>query len=294
MLGAMLDYQSKFMDAEIKRLHPNGFDMTTMHHSLCSHMISECQELMDCQPWYFHKKPQASTQYTTLTELVDVWKWMLNLMFVHGFSAQEFLQVFCEKSTVVESRIRAETLARSKPGPMLILDIDGVLCDRDTPLMALAHKQFGTGVQGCKTPKEVKAAMGAKHYAALKTLFYQSDHFDRCLPNTGAIQALNEHKGIAPVLLLTARQVKKHARLHFQTIKWLHENGVQYDGLVCMEEKGKALESWCDPESVFLDDDQSNVDDVAPVCNSILYKDPIQIVQSLERVRQRSADRGPR
>lgn len=287
MLAAMFAYQSEFMAKEIKRLHPEGFDLTQMHHSLCSHLISEGQELMDCEPWYFHKKPAAATRYTMITEMVDVWKWLMNLMHVHQVTPQEFVSVFCEKSTVVESRILAETFARSKPGPILVIDLDGVLIDRDSALMSYCHNTCGTRTQHCKTPKDVRLCVGGQAYAKLKTGFYQSKFFDWCKPMVPAIEALNTAKAAGVgVLILTARPVKKHARLHFQTIKWLHEHGVQYQALVCMEEKGKALESWCDPSSIFLDDEQANIDDVAPICTSRLYTGAQMISDAIEELKK--------
>lgn len=285
-LEAMIAYQKKFQAGELARIFPKGYDKTALHHYLCSHIMSETQELMDCVPWMLHK-PIGRGQLTrkaTVVEMIDIFKWLLNVMDLHEVTAEEFYREFCEKSAVVESRIRATKFALSNPGPCLILDMDGVLVDRDTRLLAFINKKVQEGMQEVFTTlSRAKSTMGQRTYEKLKTEFYQGTYFKECVGIAEVCDQVRKPLGI-PVVILTARDVKNHPGLHFQTIEWLHKNDIQYDALICMGEKAKALAAWCDERSVFVDDDKHNVDDVANVCHSVIYTHPATVRDAIKKV----------
>jgi hypothetical protein len=280
----MLAYQAQFQAKELQRIFPEGFDKTALHHSLCSHLISEAQELMDCVPWMLHKPIGRgdSTRKATVTEMIDVFKWLLNLMILHEVSFNEFNLEFCEKSTVVESRIKASQFARKEKGPILVLDMDGVLCDRDTKLLQFVNKCSGFKFD---TIKAAKAYLGQKDYEGFKFRFYEEIGFGTCEEISEVTSLLKKIIGV-PILVLTARDVKRHPGLHFKTIQWLHDSGIQYDALVCMSEKEKALASWCHPGSCFVDDDPTNIERVSLVCTAKLFEGPQTVMDAIQHVQK--------
>ena len=280
-LRTALEYQKSFMEKELARLYPKGFDLTTVHHGLCTHIVEEAMELLACEPWHFHKKPAKATRYTMITEAVDVFKWLLNVMIVHNIQHDEFLRVFCEKSAVVENRVATEVFVKSNPGPCLILDLDGVLCDRDSALLEFAKTP-------ALTVKEFKASIGQKQYERVKRAFFDSDNFASCKPKKAEIEMLNSCRGDVPVVILTARDVKTHARCHFVTIEWLHTHGIAYDALICYPEKDRALAGWCSHDSIAIDDEQEQIERMMHVCDAHRYfSSPLLIRTSLETLKER-------
>lgn len=281
--ATMLHQQSDFQQGELDRLFPKGdWDKTQLHHALCSHMIAEAQELMDTQPWYLHKKPQASTRYATVTEMVDCFKWLLNLLVLHGVSAAEFQTTFEEKSFVVKDRIRTEVFVHSNPGPCLILDLDGVLCDRDSRLVDFYDKNWRRydegvrewhlktfGKESVSTMYDLRQVLSAAAYERLKFDFYESGEFFNCLPFSDVLDTAKYAAGEGvPVVLLSSRSVRKHPRLHFLTIGWLESHQVEYDALIFADDKDKALVGWADRRCVLWDDDDRFIETVKRICCS--------------------------
>lgn len=266
-------YQKAFLKSEIRRLFDRPFNVDALHHSLCSHMMSEVQELMDCRSWMLHKKPPNSTRYNTITEMVDVYKWLLNVMILHDVTPEEFKTVFIQKSRVVEDRIKTEVFVRSGPGPCLVCDIDGVICDRDTVLLDFVNSKSGTSFQSIR---DLKATLSAKEYALCKKNFYESDSFEKCPPMESSIRALRSLAGSVPIVLLTARNVKRDANLHFHTLRWLEAHKVPYSALLFDEEKDRALH-WASPSSIGIDDDPEQVERMNRVIEARLFKDHITI-----------------
>ena len=267
-LFGMLEAQRAFQSKEMKRIFPNGYDVDALHHSLCSHMIAECQELMDCRPWMLHKKPPAMSKYTTTTEMVDVFKFLLNLMILHGVTPTEFSAAFNQKSLVVEDRIRTEVFVRSRPGPVLVCDLDGVLVDRDSQLLEFIRKSTEAPEISLE---EAKKRIGPRLYERYKYQFYDSDSFYNCKPYPDAVKMYQALKKDIPVVILTARDVKRHAGIHYYTLKWLRDNFIEYDALIFYEEKDKALVGWCDPQSIAIDDEERQVERMNRICDAWKY-----------------------
>ncbi len=280
MLEQMLNIQAAFQSRELERVFPEGIpEKAALHHHLCSHLISEGQELMDCEPWMLHRKPRPATKYTTTTEMVDVLKWLMNLMCLHGVSADELYRVFREKSIVVEDRIKTETFIHSKPGPCLIVDLDGILVNRDDALIRFINMRRSLLKEEEYTcVGQAKDGLPPSVYENLKYEFYDSDQFLECEPFKPAIDALKfksmhlslMNGGLAvPIVILTARDVKAHAKLHFLTIEWLRKYNVPYDALLFAAEKDKALASWCDSRSIAIDDEKDQIERLSRICKPI-------------------------
>lgn len=282
MLEPAYDYQRRFLASELQRLFKEAYDVDALHHSLCSHMMSEVQELMDCRPWMLHKKPPAGTRYNTVAEMVDAFKWLLNIMTLHDVTEEEFWIVFEQKSRVVEDRIRTEIFTKSKPGPCLVCDIDGVLCDRDSVLLSFINRETSNSFHSVS---QAKTRLGSKEYAVCKRDFYASDYFVTCPPMEDSLQQLRSASEHVPVVLLTARNVRRDANLHFLTLKWLEDQGVRYSALLFDEEKDRALH-WADSLSIGIDDSPEQIERMNRVIEAREFRSASTISDAIMDVRE--------
>lgn len=286
MLQDMLETQAEFQVHELMKYFPDGkIDKDALHHSLCSHLISEAQELMDCVPWMLHKPVGRgqSTRLGKITEMVDVFKWLMNLMILHGVSAEEFYEVYNMKSTVVCSRCDANDFVKSRPGPCLILDLDGVLVDRDSRLLAFLNQGSKPHLQATSI-SYWKKREGLAAYEKAKHDFYEGPGFTDCPEIQETVSLIKQATDI-PIVILTARDVRNHPRLHFDTIEWLDNHSICYKALICMADKAKALVGWCHKESVFVDDEREHVEAVSTVCHAWQYENPSTVAEAIEKVR---------
>jgi hypothetical protein len=83
-------------------------DAALKHLVYCTHLGQEVSELLDCIPWKFNRKLAPLPRKRLLEEAVDVQKLLINVLELHGVTAEEFRNAFHEKSAVVEQRARGE------------------------------------------------------------------------------------------------------------------------------------------------------------------------------------------
>lgn len=79
-----------------------------VHNALCLHLIGEVTEVLSCMPWKLHRKNRASSRRHLLEELIDVQKFLMCLMVHHGFTAEDVVEMFHIKSSIVEKRAQRE------------------------------------------------------------------------------------------------------------------------------------------------------------------------------------------
>lgn len=280
-LSAMFARQGEHQSREIARY---GLDLSTpkardaFHLALCRHLHGEVDELVRCVDWKIHARGETSSPRTIAQECVDVAKFLINIMLLHGISARDFVVAFHEKSTVVEKRVALEEMRlkadRGELGPILVCDLDGVVCARDTALMSFAVRRASEdiGPKHLQTTHQYRELFGQRQYEQLKRDFYESGGFLVCDVVVAARKTLTVAKeGYAiPILICTSRDVKRYPHLEWETHEWLRRNAVPYDAIVFSAEKERAL-TWIPRESIAVDDEEEHVSKLAYVCDARKY-----------------------
>lgn len=272
-LYAMWARQRAHWNNEVDRCNLDRYSVNDLHLRLAAHMHSEIDEITRCADWKLHAAGSMAPRSHIVEECVDVWKFMLNLLVLHGIEPDEFRTAFEEKSFVVERRVELERLkarCAASPTPMLICDIDGVLCDRDEELLAFAETQehaSGFMSKEATSVTEWKRIKGQAKYEALKRDFYLDGGFLRASPMLRSILALRKAAQMhgVPILLLTSRDVKRYPHLEFETHEWLRRHDVPHDAVCFATEKERAI-TWVDPRSVAIDDEREHLDKMLLVC----------------------------
>ena len=80
-------------------------DKRRYHITTCMQLIKEVTELLDCYPWKSERSMVQATREVLLDELVDVFKFFMNLLILHGVLPEEFQRAYDEKSQRVEKRL---------------------------------------------------------------------------------------------------------------------------------------------------------------------------------------------
>lgn len=268
-------YRSFLTDAEKNRLHL----------ALCQHMADEVGELVHCADWKIHARGAMAPTPNVAIEIVDLLKFAMNLATLHGIGATELVQTFGEKSFVVARRVRFERLRNTvtDSSRLLVCDIDGVLCDRDSRLLehakTLPSWTPSTSIAGWRRDRSLA------DYERLKTSFYESGKFESCDPIPEAVRVVRHaaEKGCR-VLLVTSRDVKRHPRLEWETHRWLDAVDVPYEGLIFSSEKERAIATWAPKRCVAVDDELDHVRKYSTVCEARHVLSPSDVGEAVARL----------
>lgn len=280
---ALLDFRLQ-MAAQARHWASESFrcgfsdDKNELHRALCTHLVDEVMEANKCVPWELHKQRDAAPRYSMIEEMVDIHKFNMNLMALHDVTPEEFVKVLREKSIVVQHRVLYEEFRDKKKGPLMIVDLDGVLCDRDQAMRLMFPELDLT------RDLSVKNQLDPRAYERLKVEFFQNGGFKSIQPTKFASAAMRDCK--APILILTSRDRKKFPGIEYQTIHWLNANGITYGAVRFSGEKDSGM-SWIDPLSEFLDDEGHNVVRMSRLCAASQSYRPEHLTQAVERINQK-------
>lgn len=284
MLEQMFQRQGLHMDSELKRYGVDLSDpkaLNEMHLALCRHLHGEADELTQCADWKLHQRGEMASRRTIAQELVDNLKFLINIAHIHRIGPHMIFEAFERKSTVVEKRVDLEKLKDApEQQPLLICDLDGVLCDRDHALLEFARANCKHCV--ATTTREFRMQFGQAAYERLKRDFYDSGGFLTAPPFTESIAKLRDAS--VKVLICTSRDRKRYPHLEWETHEWLTKNEVPYAALLMATEKERAL-TWVDSRSVAIDDELEHVEKLAYVCHAIQYDGPWRITEAVELLR---------
>jgi hypothetical protein len=188
---------------------------------------SEITEVLNNVPWKRHRYIGASNREALLEELVDVQKFLWGLMQMWDVTPAELERAFDRKSGVVEQRFIQDhelpKLVASKK--VVIIDIDGVVCDWDNGFEKWARsvhdlepEQYAKHVDPVlrqRLKDEIHATGGMKALPALMCSLRSID--------------LLVKEGYT-IVWLTARPVSKHPRVVADTVEWLtfHDLPTEY------------------------------------------------------------------
>lgn len=115
MLDHMLQRQKRFQQNffAVDKLTPEEQIIWTKEFILCLHQ--ELAEVMNTLKWKsYHSYDIITSTKDTQDELIDCFKFMLNLFIVWGIDDAKILELFEDKSTLVEQRFRLKNAVLTK------------------------------------------------------------------------------------------------------------------------------------------------------------------------------------
>lgn len=220
-------------------------------------IMIESGEVLNELKWKKHRFiAQQENIDNLLEETVDVLKFLINIVIMHGYNEKDFFQKFVDKTKVVSIRYEQEKklkeLKDKKDVKLAVIDIDGIICNHS-----------GTFLEGCtyKTIYDYKNN-DINAYNKNKYAFRVSGQKRNAKIMPGALEFLYKLKQNGYlILLLTARPYEKIIRIYADTLHWLEKNNVHYDFLFFNKNKEQFIIDNLSPEQVkfCLDDDIENV-----------------------------------
>ena len=105
-MASFFEYSKKWsseLQAAIADRSPS--DKKLVHLITCMQITKEITEVLDCVPWKFERDMPIKGREELLEEIVDVYNFLLKLMWCHEISTVEFVEAWEEKKTVVERRL---------------------------------------------------------------------------------------------------------------------------------------------------------------------------------------------
>jgi FMN phosphatase YigB (HAD superfamily) len=246
---------------------PDSFEQksdVTQHLVLC--IMSELNEILNTVQWKHHRKTDIRPNpQQTLSECIDVFKYLVSIAQVWGFSEEDFFRTFWKKSMVVRQRY-SEEWVKSIKGKTAIIDIDGVLCDYRTGFLdwvsahrpdlseyvdklrldechyMLTRKNFNLSTERWQDMKHEFRISGAKENLPV---YPDAKDFMRKLKECGIVS-----------VLLTSRPIDRYPNLYGDTVSWLKKNDLYHDVVWWSYDKAdKALERLANP--IFAVDDDT-------------------------------------
>lgn len=203
-------------------------------------LMSEVNEViaeLNVFPW---KMPKTIIRSNVVEEMVDIFKFWLNVLIIWGVKPAEFEEEFYRKSNVVEQKLKQHQLLKNlkKYRKICAIDLDGVLVDIDCWLGFVnkrVKKQYRDLI-------ELKAKMNKKTYLKLKHIYRESGYKRNLTKNKGATKFISslKRKGYK-IVILTKRPYKKYARIFSDTLYWLNKNNIKYDAILFDSQKHKRI-----------------------------------------------------
>jgi dimeric dUTPase (all-alpha-NTP-PPase superfamily) len=187
------------------------------------------------------RKPLIRTNI--LEELVDAFKYLLSIALVYGFTPEEFVQAFFDKSDVVDRKWEEERVEWGDK--LLAVDIDGVLADYVTGYSDYLFSQnMIMGRLENQSSYNIAEAYGISKDVEEKAKrdFQESGGF-RWLPvYSGAEATLKWARELGyKIALVSARPYLEMRRIHADTIFWLHNNNIPYDAIYWGKDKADII-----------------------------------------------------
>lgn len=200
-------------------------------------LLKECSEVLDNINWKTHRKDDHDViESNIIEELVDVQKYLVNIVQLWGYSSEDFYNEFVRKSDVVESRWKLEhQLDLLEDKNVVALDLDGVLCKYHEYMLRYVNWELGTVF---KSYLEMKRDCPVDLYERLKDKYRREGAKLNIPINDNAKEFCESLKKMGyTIIILTARPYKKYTRIFADTIEWLKKKEIKYDGIIFSGEK---------------------------------------------------------
>lgn len=230
--------------------------------------IGELTELIDQIHWKIHRRQEwrLPSRTNIAIDIVDCFKYLLNVCLAWDIKASDFLQNYEAKSRVVEERWNQEFVKpydRSKFRGVVMVDIDGVLADYANGYLDWIRQNghlkywFGEMHDDWKSVYDlVVQVLGAPLANELKHRFREEGgklHLP-VLPGAGAMLQWLREQGLY-VAIVSARPYRQYRRIMADTTSWLARNELAYDAIFWEPFKAVQIEKeWPDLVCAFEDD----------------------------------------
>lgn len=258
------EFTKKYFDSKnvaLEDIKNNEDQLVRWNKEYILSILKETTDLLDKLDWKMISsciKPSDISD-NVLEECIDIFKYLLGLMILNGFSEEEIVTKFIEKSNVVEARFEQEKslreILKDKNKKIAFIDIDGVIADWPKCFISFINRRYNKTFSSLK---EISNRDLIKY-----KLSYRTSGEKKNIPTnsfSSEFTAKLREKNYF-VILLTSRPYKKVFRIYSDTIDWLKKNDVKYDAIIWNENKEDFVIRHFSEHNVdfVIDDDLENI-----------------------------------
>ena len=204
----------------------------------------ELGEILDTLPWKLHRKEdKVKLDHNTSEEIIDCFKFLLNLCIIWDIDADKFVKEFFRKSIVVRQRYNQEVLkVIGKNEKVCAIDLDDTLAESSTHFIKRYNDKhcIENLISGYyyKTRAQLKKELPALEYEEYKNEYRESGEKINIEIKEGAKELCDvlKEKGYK-IVIISARPYEKHYRIFPDTLEWLNNNEIKYDALYFEKDK---------------------------------------------------------
>lgn len=254
ILQKMFDDQLEFQTSTIQDgmyPAPTHEERTARTKEMILHLFSEADELLRASgAWKFHRNvPVRENREHIKMEWVDMFKYLLIVAHIQGFTPEELVEAYWIKSMVVRQRFSEEWI-KTVNRPSVLIDIDNVLADY---IGGFIGWLMTTGRIGAKEYKRLMDArpsyltpsllnVSHKEYEDLKHLFRISTmhRYLHTMPGANTLMESIQDMGLQ-IILLTSRPIHRYPNLYGDTLQWLELRALPYDFVWWAQDKGEEV-----------------------------------------------------
>jgi hypothetical protein len=215
----------------------------------------ELGEILDTIPWKLHRKNEVSkSEANTTEEIIDCFKFLLNLCILWDVDDTRFVNEFERKSNVVSQRYYQEFVkVISKEDKVCAIDLDDTLADSDEHFTKIYNEKYSTTF---KSRQEIKEANITLTYESFKEWYRESGEKIKIPVKKGAKELCKflKEKGYK-IVIISARPYQKHNRIFSDTLQWLNDNQIQFDALYFEKDKHIKILKEIPHMSFMIEDD---------------------------------------
>lgn len=226
-------------------------ERTAQTKEMVLHLHSETDELLRAAgAWKVHRRgiPLRENPAHIKIELIDIFKYWLTLVQIHGFSPEEMVEAYWEKSMVVRQRYSEEWMG-NLDRPAIVVDIDGVLADYITTFVEWAENRRIISATMASTLRRTRPYIDAASLGMDLDSYIGVRHAFRCSGQHAMLQTMPLAREFTlwakgcnyAIILLTSRPIDSYPNLHGETLTWLKRWGIPYDCVWWTREKGELV-----------------------------------------------------
>jgi hypothetical protein len=218
----------------------------------------ELHELLRTTKWKKHRRPrryEVNLAHTT-EELVDTFIDLISLCQTWNVSPEMLMDGYWAKMAVNRQRYSEEWVKNHIDGPVILLDLDNVLCDYITGFgnfildrvcqsRVLAEKYYTMFKARVERREWLDSSLvpdDKKWFEDVKHTF-RTGGYKRHIPAMpGATEFVRWCRTLGSVILLTARPIDAYPNMLTDTMFWLQANSIAVDHIWWGVDKGKVVE----------------------------------------------------
>lgn len=194
-------------------------------------LYEEASELVRCSSHFKkHILRNSIDRENIREEAVDVIKYLLSIIQLHGITPDEFIDAFHRKTIQVRDKARGERLRLQENTKVILIDLDGCIAET---------KSFDETLEG----------LSIQEKEARKSEFRRKGGYASLPLINGALDTLQYLKFMLEykIVIITSRPHKQFKRIYGDTLVWLDKYKVPFDLILFRRDKAEAISEYIFP-----------------------------------------------